>query len=268
MIRAVFFDIGGVVVSSPLIAIHAYEKTLSLPPDYLNVQIVSRGEGGAWQQFERGELPIFEFYELFGRELSDTKKGNEWYSQHLRKKGVDPETVELPKSLAINGRELFGMMMRGAQYDRYIIEAIGHIRASKKFLTIALTNNFIEPYNSILATPPSATFTPQEELAFLGWTEGAVPKALRDLFDDFIDSSQVGMRKPEPEFFLYACKKHNLKPEEVVMLDDLGINLKAARTLGMKTILVPIGETKQAVLDLQNILDISLLSAVDTTSKL
>ena len=133
-------------------------------------------------------------------------------------------------------------MMRGAKYDPYMAGAIQNIRgrhwslylnsttfsyslqASGRYLIIALTNNFIAPYNSILATPPNATFgTPEAELEFLGWTEGAVPQTLKDLFDDFIDSSQVGMRKPEPEFFLYACKKHNLKPEEVIMLDDLGL---------------------------------------------
>jgi len=265
----VFFDIGGVVISSPLIAIGAYERELSLPPDYLNVQIASRGQNGAWQKFERGELPILEFYKAFGQELSDTESGNKSYLRHLKKKGINPEAVRLPGSIAVEGRELFGMMMRGAKYDPYMTGAIQNIRASGRYLIIALTNNLIAPYNSILATPPNATFgTPEAELEFLGWTEGAVPQTLKDLFDDFIDSSQVGMRKPEPEFFLYACKKHNLKPEEVIMLDDLGLNLKTARSLGMKTILVPIGGTKQAVLKLEEVLDIPLLDGAKKTSRL
>lgn len=34
----------------------------------------------------------------------------------------------------------------------------------------------------------------EEELAFLGWTEGPTPPQMRALFDDFVDSSAVGMR--------------------------------------------------------------------------
>lgn len=42
-IKAVFFDIGGVVVKSPLIAIHIYEREKGLPKDWLNVHITRRG---------------------------------------------------------------------------------------------------------------------------------------------------------------------------------------------------------------------------------
>jgi hypothetical protein len=41
---------------------------------------VGRGSEGAWQKFERGETSLFEFYEAFGRELSDTVRGNVWYA--------------------------------------------------------------------------------------------------------------------------------------------------------------------------------------------
>lgn len=40
---------------------------------------VGRGSQGAWQKFERGELLIYEFYEAFGRDLSDAENGNKWY---------------------------------------------------------------------------------------------------------------------------------------------------------------------------------------------
>jgi len=52
----------------------------------------SRGQNGAWQKFERGELPILEFYEAFGQELSDTKNGNNSYIRYLKKKGINPGT--------------------------------------------------------------------------------------------------------------------------------------------------------------------------------
>jgi hypothetical protein len=44
LIKAVFFDIGGVVVKSPLIAIHTYEREKGLPKDWLNIHITKRGK--------------------------------------------------------------------------------------------------------------------------------------------------------------------------------------------------------------------------------
>ncbi|KAG6817099.1 hypothetical protein H0H87_012867, partial [Tephrocybe sp. NHM501043] len=70
--------IGGVVLRSPFIAIATYERELGIPENYLNCSIVERGSQGAWQKFERGEMPLLEFYEAFGRELSDTTRGNIW----------------------------------------------------------------------------------------------------------------------------------------------------------------------------------------------
>lgn len=46
------------------------------------------------------------------------------------------------------------------------------------------------------------------------------------------------MRKPQPEFYLLACERMGVAPSAVVYLDDLGINLKPARKLGMTTIKV------------------------------
>ena len=34
----------------------------------------------------------------------------------------------------------------------------------------------------------------RDEIAFLGWQDGAVPARVRDMFDDFCDSSELGMR--------------------------------------------------------------------------
>jgi hypothetical protein len=49
----------------------------------ISLPSVGRGSQGAWQKFERGEIPLFEFYETFGRELSDTTSGNMWYGAFL-----------------------------------------------------------------------------------------------------------------------------------------------------------------------------------------
>lgn len=106
-------------------------------------------------------------------------------------------------------KQLFGAMMRASQsYDPYIREAILRIRgmlllvfgasfssaspplindsrlrpAAGQHRVIALTNNFAK------------VEVPANELEFLGWKEGVIPGHLRDLFDDFCDSSALGMR--------------------------------------------------------------------------
>lgn len=62
--------------------------------------------------------------------------------------------------------------------------------------------------------------------------------ALRNEFDVFIESTKVGLRKPDPRIYQLACSALGVAPPQVVFLDDIGMNLKAARELGMKTIKV------------------------------
>jgi putative hydrolase of the HAD superfamily len=62
--------------------------------------------------------------------------------------------------------------------------------------------------------------------------------AVLALFDGIVESSKVGVRKPDPRFYELACEQLDVKPADCVFLDDLGINLKPARALGMTTIKV------------------------------
>ncbi len=59
-----------------------------------------------------------------------------------------------------------------------------------------------------------------------------------DLFDVIVESSRVGVRKPDVRFYEIACEELGISPTEAVFLDDLGINLKPARAMGMTTIKV------------------------------
>ena len=43
-------------------------------------------------------------------------------------------------------------------------------------------------------------------------------------------------RKPDPKIFLHACKVIGVQPNEAIFLDDIGMNLRAAKKLGMATI--------------------------------
>jgi putative hydrolase of the HAD superfamily len=57
-------------------------------------------------------------------------------------------------------------------------------------------------------------------------------------FDLVLESSKAGFRKPDPRFYDSACDQLGIRPEEAVFLDDLGVNLKPARAMGMRTIKV------------------------------
>ena len=60
-LRAVVFDLGGVVMDSPLHAIARYERDHGLPDGAINRVVVASGEAGAWSRLERGELTVEAF---------------------------------------------------------------------------------------------------------------------------------------------------------------------------------------------------------------
>lgn len=68
-------------------------------------------------------------------------------------------------------------------------------------------------------------------------------------FDVVVESSVVGIRKPEPEFYQLALDKLGVEAAECVYLDDLGVNLKPARAMGMTTIKV--GDVDSALAELE-----------------
>lgn len=65
----------------------------------------------------------------------------------------------------------------------------------------------------------------------------AIAEALA-LFDHVIESSKIGLRKPDPRIYALMCEALDVAPEACVYLDDLGVNLKPARAMGMRTIKV------------------------------
>jgi putative hydrolase of the HAD superfamily len=89
---------------------------------------------------------------------------------------------------------------------------------TKKYKTACLTNNF----------------GPSNETS----NSGKMRKSIMKLFDTVVESQKIGIRKPEPRFYLHACDTLNVTPTRVIFLDDLGVNLKPARQLGMHTIKV------------------------------
>ena len=82
--------------------------------------------------------------------------------------------------------------------------------------------------------------------------KAAAVAGVMELFSHVIESSKVGIRKPDQEIYKMACAALDVTPERAVFLDDLGVNLKPARALGMATIKVAGAE--QAISELETLL--------------
>jgi len=76
------------------------------------------------------------------------------------------------------------------------------------------------------------------------------------LFEHVVESSKLNMRKPDPRIYRHACDLLGVAPERCVYLDDLGINLKPARAMGMATIKVQ--SAAQALAELEALLELPL----------
>ncbi|CDH48225.1 epoxide hydrolase [Lichtheimia corymbifera JMRC:FSU:9682] len=224
---------GGVCVGSPIAGIHRYEKLHGLPFNYINVAIVNQGDHGAFQKLERSEIKLVDFYKAFGDELSDPKNKLA-YRKYLEKSGKSAPK-DIP-DIAVDGKELWDMMMNETErVDPIVMHAIHRLKDSGRFITAALTNN-------------SETAQDQNKTS----------DSLRKIFDYFIESKVVGLRKPDPKFYLHACKTIGVEPHETVFLDDIGMNLRAAKKLGMKTIHVKLGRSEEAIKTLAGLVNLDL----------
>jgi putative hydrolase of the HAD superfamily len=90
----------------------------------------------------------------------------------------------------------------------------------------------------------------------LGTGPAAIPDVMKR-FDVVVESAKVGVRKPEPRFYELTCELLGVVPSACVYLDDLGINLKPARAMGMRTIKVTSADA--ALAELGALLEIDLL---------
>lgn len=202
--RAVIFDLGGVVLGSPLHAIAAYEREAGIPAGFINRVVVATGAGGAWSRLERGELTLDAFFPAFERDCAAAGQT------------IDARPLMLGVAAVIEPRPA-------------MLEAIRRIRAHG-LQAAALTNNWLH--------------------------EDADSEVLRAHFDVFVESAVEGLRKPDPRIFDLACTRLGVTPAEAVFLDDIGTNLKAARSLGMTTIKVV--EPEGALAELEGVLGFAL----------
>lgn len=80
--------------------------------------------------------------------------------------------------------------------------------------------------------------------------------AVMERMELVVESSKLGLRKPDPKIYQHTCSELGIDPSEAVYLDDLGINLKPARELGMTTIKVV--DPDQALGELEGVLGMKL----------
>jgi putative hydrolase of the HAD superfamily len=76
------------------------------------------------------------------------------------------------------------------------------------------------------------------------------------LFDHVIESAKIGLRKPDPRIYQMMVEKLGVDPKACVYLDDLGVNLKPARAMGMTTIKVL--NAAQAIAELETATGLAL----------
>ncbi len=205
--RAVFWDFGGVILSSPFDAFNRYEAEHDLPIDFIRSVNALDPDTNAWALIERHEVDATTFDELFAAE-----------SEALGHR--------------VPGREVLAMLSGGVRPEMVI--ALDRV-IEAGYITACLTNN--------VRGSGDGRARPEVD-------------AVMRRFHHVVESSKVGHRKPEPRFYELACERAGVEPSECVFLDDLGINLKPARAMGMTTIKVLAAE--QAITDLEAVLGISL----------
>ena len=202
-LKAVLFDLGGVITTSPFEAFAEYERTRGLPAGFIRSLNATNPDDNAWARLERNAVSFEEFCQLFEAEA--------------RSAGHELEAAAMMRLLAGEIRPEMVTAVR---------------RCQERLRTAALTNNFTLPHGD-----PAMT-------------------EIRELFEVIVESSRIGVRKPDPRFYELACAELGIAPNESAFLDDLGVNLKSARALGMTTIKVD--DPSRAIAELEAIVGFSL----------
>jgi putative hydrolase of the HAD superfamily len=208
-VRAVIFDFGGVILTSPFEAFARYERDNGLPEGFLRRLNATDPDTNAWARLERSDVDWGGFAGL--------------YEAEARAAGHE-----------IDGRAVLELLAGEVRLP--MVEALR--RCHDRLKTALLTNNFVVPGAAGEALP-----------------EGPMA-GLVDLFDVVIESSKAGLRKPDTAIYELVCRELGVEPSEAVFLDDLGVNLKPARAMGMTTIKVD--DPDRALTELERVVGFQL----------
>jgi putative hydrolase of the HAD superfamily len=154
---------------------------------------------------------------------------------------VDIETFDglfAAESLAlgaeVRGKDVLPLLFGDLRPE--MVEALKRIRGTLK--TGCITNNL--PANAIGSAGGRTIYTAD----------------VMALFDHVIESAKIGLRKPDPRIYRMMADALGVEPKRCVYLDDLGVNLKPARDMGMTTIKVV--SAPQALAELEAATGLSL----------
>lgn len=191
MIEAVIWDFGGVLTSSPFEAFARYERERGLPADIIRRTNAANHLENAWARFERAEVDIEAFDQLFADES--------------RALGAE-----------VRGKDVLPLLSGDIRPE--MVQALKRIKEKHK--TGCITNNL--PANAICSATGRSLYIAEVMV----------------LFDHVIESARIGLRKPDPRIYQMMVETLKVDPTKCVYLDDLGVNLKPARAMGMTTIKV------------------------------
>ncbi len=210
--KAVLWDFGGVLTSSPFEAFNRFEQENGLPVDFIRGINATNPETNAWAQLESSQIEVDEFDKKFADEAR------------------------------LQGHEISGKQVLGLLSGDIRPEMVNALRLIKESHAVGcITNNVNTGAGPGMARSAAKAAAVAEVMA-----EFAV----------IIESSKVGMRKPDPRIYTLACEKMGIVASEAIYLDDLGINLKPAKQLGMATIKVL--NANQALDELEALLGMAL----------
>ncbi len=210
--RAVLWDFGGVILSSPFEAFRTYEQEAGLPEDFIRRLNARNPDTNAWAKMERSEVPLQDFVTLFEAEaLEQGHKIDGWRVLRSISGDIRPQMVEALR------------------------------RCKAAFRVACITNNMKSGDGPGMARSAD---------------KAAAIADIMTLFEHVVESSRLGWRKPDPRIYRHACDLLGVPPEHCIYLDDLGINLKPARAMGMRTIKV--GDPDIAIAELEAMVGIPL----------
>jgi putative hydrolase of the HAD superfamily len=211
-IKAVIWDFGGVLTTSPFDSFNRFEAERGIPADFIRGINATNPDTNAWAQFESSAIGIKEFDAKFADETA-------------------------AKGHRISGKRVVDLL--SGDLRPRMVETLKRCKAELQVACI--TNNLKSGKGPGMATDADRARQMDEVMA---------------LFDLVVESSLEGMRKPNPKIYQLTCSRMNIEPSEAVFLDDLGVNLKPARALGMQTIKVI--DESQAIADLAHITGLDL----------
>ncbi|MDP6878489.1 MAG: HAD-IA family hydrolase [Pseudomonadota bacterium] len=200
--KAIIWDFGGVITSSPFEAFNQFEEANGLPKDIIRTINSENPDTNAWAKFESNSITIDVFNDLFLKEA--------------KAKGFD-----------IKGRDIIKLLKGSIRKNM-----VSFLRELKSDFKLGCITNNVK--------------SSSEE------NNDNETKEAMSLFDHVIESSIVGIRKPNPEIYMMSCDALKVSPDQCIYLDDLGINLKPARELGMTTIKVI--QPEDAIQEVRNLL--------------